>query len=135
MRNPAGGTGNREDGLTSSFDHSRRGDEDGKSEVDVGLGKPTPTRFGEHGVGRCQHPRSPRRARSPRHACSLRHAWVVGGNCLAQQSQQKCPARISVSINEVAETGDPLAAAKPISNDARRLARLADLGEHGLGAE
>jgi hypothetical protein len=59
----------------------------------------------------------------------------VRGNCLVQESQQKCPARIAISINEVAETGDPLATAQPISNDPRRLARLADLGEHRLGAE
>ena len=105
----------------------------GESEVDVGLGKPAPTRLGEHGVGRCQRPRSLGRAR--RCACSLGHAWVVGGNCLVQESQQKCPARVAVSINEVAETGDPLAAAQPISNGARCLARLTDLGEHRLGAE
>ena len=123
MRNPAGGTGNREDGLTSTFDHARRGDEGGESEVDVGLWKPAPVRFGEDRVGRCQHP------------SSLRHAWVVGRHCVAQQSQQKRPARIAVSIDEVTKAGNALAASKPIADDARRLARLVDFGEHHLRAE
>src|SRR5262245_24585233 len=123
MRNPSGGTGNREDGLTSTFDHACRGDEGGESEVDVGLRKPAPARFGEHRVGRCQGP------------WSVRHAWVVSRYCVAQQSQQKCPARIALSVDEVTEAGNTLAASKPISDDARRLARLVDFGEHHLRAE